>query len=77
MGLTEEGLRIGIANLRRETGQVAFCVAVGSEDRLLVGNLLGGIPVIEWNLPMTAGMYILLGVPVQEPGMACVELGVD
>ena len=75
--ITEEELRKDILGLRRDQHMVAFTVAVGDEDRLLLGTMLAGVSVTEWPSPMPAGCYCLVGVPVAEPGLACAELGAE
>ena len=73
--LTEEGLRKAIESMRRETNLIAVQVAVGLEDRYMVGSVLCGLPVIECPIELWPGGYILLGAPVRDPAVACAEMG--
>ena len=52
-------------------------MAVGYEDRWLAGQMMAGIPVLEYPLESPPGAYFLIGVPVDEPGVACAELGAE
>ena len=75
--ITEELLRQNILDMRRQSCQIAFCVAVGPEGKWLAGQMLAGIPVIEYPMPSPPGAYFLIGAPVDEPGLACAELGAE
>ena len=75
--LTEEGLRKDIESMRRETNHIAVQVAVGIEDRYMVGSIFCGLLVIECPAELWPGEYVLLGAPVIEPWIACAELGAE
>ncbi|MCH8282735.1 MAG: hypothetical protein IIC96_18900 [Chloroflexi bacterium] len=75
--LTEEGLRKDIEFMRRETNHIAVQVAVGIEDRYMVGSIFCGLIVIESTIELWPGGYVLLGAPVMEPWIACAEMGAE
>ena len=77
MVITEDGIRLGIYNLRATTGQVPFLVGVGPSNRAQVGQVIAGLPVVESPYPMEEGHYLFMGVIVSDPWRACAELGME
>jgi len=76
--LTEEAVLKGKLTLRRDSDQLAYMVAVGLADRWMVGQVLTGLPVVEWPFgDLTSCQYVLVGTDVQEPEIACAELGME
>ena len=76
--IDEVELTQAIHDLRLQNGWVAFAVMIDGGY-----GWLAGLPVIDiWDTPM-AGFplpspeFLIMSTPVQEPGMACAELGAE
>lgn len=77
--LTNEAIRRAKLKLRERFQQTAWVVIVDRRNWWEEGNMVGGLPVAvsEMELPVSEEEFLLCCAPVDRPGLACAELGME
>ena len=77
--ITEAVVRQRALELRQCSGHVVVLIVVDLRSWWEDGTMIAGLPVSVWDgqFPEFVNDFLLISCPVQEPGIACVELGME